>query len=214
MSRGLRIAIAASVCAVSVGGVALAALLAVSSSKLTAWSSAVSCAAGTVTAAANADSYISEASPNTNFDGQPSLRVSSPLVSALGVDLGGRVNTLVRFTLPDLGLCSVTSATLRLYATSAASGRTLRAARVTSAWDEATVDWNDGTTVTSTGATTTTSGTGWREWSATAMVQAMYPGSNHGFMVQDTGTALLAQVQVFDKRGGGGNPPQLVITYG
>lgn len=52
---------------------------------------------------------------------------------------GDNARALVRFALPTLPAgCSVTSATLTLYAASHKSGRTLQALRVTSAWTEGT----------------------------------------------------------------------------
>ena len=69
--------------------------------------------------------------------------MKAPLLSVLGIDLGGERWTLVRFTLPSPQLCSVTLAKLRLYANSATSGRNLEADRVTQTWAEGTVTWNN-----------------------------------------------------------------------
>lgn len=70
----------------------------------------------------------------------------------------------------------------------------------------------DGTIVL---AATTPSGTGWREWSVTAQVQAMYSGANNGFLIRDAteGGAGFEQ-QLHSREKAPDNPPQLVITFG
>lgn len=64
-------------------------------------------------------------------------------------------------------------------------------------------------------AATTPSGTGWRERSVTAQVQAMYSGANNGFLIRDAteGGAGFEQ-QLHSREKAPDNPPQLVITFG
>lgn len=197
------------------GGVAFATSLTVTSHKLTGWHSAASCTPGTVTISADADSYVDQSSGNGNFGTQTSLKVRAPLLGVLGINLGGDRFALARFPLPERQLCTVTLAKLRLYASSAASGRTLQARRVTSAWTEAAVTWNNKPTTTTTGAATTASGAGagYREWTVTTQVTTMYSGTNNGFLVEDTsGLSLLSPEQLFNSREAGANNPQLVLT--
>ena len=55
---------------------------------------------------------------------------------------GGNLRALVRFNLPAMPQgCSVESATLRIYAKSAASGRTLQAFQLGGSWTEGGVTW-------------------------------------------------------------------------
>lgn len=194
-------------------GFAFAATLGVSSDGLSSWSDPAGCTPSTVTVGATADAYGDQDVASTNFGTGTTLRVRAPLLSALGVDLGGRARTLVRFALPEPELCSVLSATLRLNATSASAGRTLEAVRLAATWAEGTVTWN--TQPATTGAAvTSSSGTGWREWTVTAQVQAMYGATNAGFIVRDTAGSLLAPEQVFSSRTAATNRPELVISLG
>lgn len=203
--------LAASVLAVSSGW---AASLTVSSSRLTSWSSAAGCTPGTVTASADQDTYVDESAASSSFGGAAELKVKAPLVGLLGVDLGARRQTLVRFALPDLGLCSVTQAKLRLYAAASSNSLPIETLRVIEEWSE-TRTW--GPPATSGTAVSITSGTaaGWREWTVTSQVAAMYAGPNHGFLVRDDlGLSLLAPEQIFNSRTAAGNVPELVITLG
>lgn len=195
---------------------AFAASLGVSSAKLTTWHSATSitCTPGTVTASASADSYVDEQSATSNFGSATLLKVRAQ-ISLLG--LVGDARTLVQFTLPAIpDLCTMTQAKLRLNAaTASASARTLEALRVDAAWAENTVTWNTMPATTGTAATTT-SGTGWREWTVTSHVAAMYSGSNHGFLIKDSAVLSLLGtfLQEFSSREAASNKPELVITYG
>ena len=80
--------------------------------------------------------------------------------------------------------CRVTDTTLRLNASAAATGRTLQAIRLAAPWTEGGVKWSNQPRTTGTAATTS-SGSGWRQWTVTAQVNAMYSGANHGFLVRD-----------------------------
>jgi hypothetical protein len=120
---------------------------------------------------------------------------------------------LVRFTLPAVPAgCSLQAATLRLYAASAASGRTLQAWRIAVAWTEGGVTWSNQPAATGTAATTT-SGTGYRQWSVTAQVQAMYAGANNGFLIRDAVENNSGAEQQLHSREKGQNVPQLVLTF-
>jgi hypothetical protein len=216
-ARRLLFALAALI-AVSGATAYAASLTAISTAKLTGWHSAAGCTPQTVTLSASDDATIDQGSPATNFGSSTDLKVKAPLLGALGINLGGERYTLVRFTLPSLQLCSVTLAKLRLFATSATSGRNLEADRVTQAWAEGTVTWTNAPLVTSTGAVTIASGsgTGYREWTVTSLVTAQYPpGNSYGFLVSDSsGLSLLAPEQIYNSDEAAANKPQLVVTYG
>jgi hypothetical protein len=129
--------------------------------------------------------------------------------------VGANARAIYRFSLPAIPSgCRVTSAKLRLYATSYKTGRTLHALQLNGAWTEGGVTWSNQPPTTGAAATTT-SGSGHREWTVTSQVEAMYaPGANHRFLVKDgteNGTGL---DQVFHSREkGSDNPPRLVITF-
>ena len=158
-----------------------------------------------VTALSVADAWIDENSPTSNKGSDSILKVQSK---------GPRDNfrALVRFSLPPVPQgCTVQSATLRLYAASARTGRTLNALQLTSAWTENQVSW--ASQVLTTGiAASTTSGLGYRDWDVTTQVHGMYQGPNHGFLIRDAVEAQDAEQQ-FHSREKGENPPQLVVRF-
>ena len=158
-----------------------------------------------VTALAAADAWIDENSPTNNKGADSILKVQSK---------GPRDNfrALVRFTLPAVPQgCVVESATLRVYAASAKTPRTLQALRLTSAWTENLVTWGNQPQTTGAAATTA-AGTGYREWGVTSQVQAMYTDGNHGFLIRDSVESQDAEQQ-FHSREKGENPPQLLIRF-
>ncbi len=74
--------------------------------------------------------------------------------------------------------------------------------------------WGNQPATTGTVATTT-SGFGYRDWTVTSQVQAMYtPGTNHGFLIRDASENGGGFDQAFNSREKvGDNPPQLVIDF-
>jgi Carbohydrate binding module (family 6)/F5/8 type C domain/Glycosyl hydrolase family 30 beta sandwich domain/Glycosyl hydrolase family 30 TIM-barrel domain len=153
-----------------------------------------------------ADAWFDQASTSDNKGSDSVLKVMSK----------GPVNNLraaVRFAHPPAPSgCAVTSATLRLYAGSARSGRTIEVLRLAGGWTEPGITW--GTQPSTVGpATAATSGTGYREWDVTAQVRAMYEtGANHGFLVRDAAENADAEQQ-FNSREKGENQPQLLLTF-
>jgi large repetitive protein len=212
MKRARRISITGVGLALLIAVPAFAATLAVSSTRLTAWQSttsvAVCSAPGNQTASSNADSWINQSSASSNFGTDAIIKVRS--------QSGNNNNrSLVRFTLPAVPSgCTLTGATLRLYAASAATGRTLQALRINAAWTENAVTWTNQPATTGTAATTT-SGTGYRTWTVTTQVAAMYSGTNNGFLIRDATENGTGQEQQFHAREKApDNPPQLVLTFG
>jgi hypothetical protein len=126
---------------------------------------------------------------------------------------GDAFRAVVGFTLPTPPAgCVVQSATLRIYADSARSGRTLQALRLGGAWTEGGVTWAN-QPATAGSAATTSSGSGWRQWTVTGQVTAMYgPGANHGFLVRDANEGNDHE-QSFFSREKGQNAPQLVVQF-
>jgi hypothetical protein len=107
----------------------------------------------------------------------------------------------------------VQSATLRLYSPSWTTGRTLQALRINVSWTESGVKWSNQPATTGA-AVTTTSGSGYRQWNVLSLVQAMYTGSNFGFLIRDATEGGGGFEQQFHSREKGESMPQLVITFG
>ena len=169
-----------------------------------AWTISVTCPAP-ATVNANADAWIDQAGPGTNYGSDSILKVQSKS--------GNAFRAFVGFQLPAAPEgCTVASATLRLYSPSAIGGRTLEAYRVTEAWTEAGVNWDSQPSTAGTAATAA-SGTGYREWTVTDLVRAMYANSNHGFLIRDASEAAAGIEQQFHAREKNESVPQLVITF-
>jgi len=79
------------------------------------------------------------------------------------------------------------------------------------------VTWTNqpGTTGTPAAASTVAA-SAWISWTVTSQVQAMYAGSNFGFLVKDaTESTSTTYANAYDSREGSTTfPPQLVITWG
>jgi hypothetical protein len=170
---------------------------------------------GSTTYVATADAWIDEATPTVSNGGTNPLNVQSR---------NGARNrrALVKFPLPASvpAGCSVTAATLRLYANSSAASRTIDVYRAAAAWTEA-VTWNTrpGTTGTAVGSASL-GGAGWQQWTVTAQVVAQFPAANNnGFVVRDRteSQSSTAQQQVYRSREATGTPnnrPELIVTFG
>lgn len=164
----------------------------------------VSCGSA-VTVNASADAWVSQNGATSNFGTDSVLKVRSKSQDA--------ARALVAFSLPAVPAgCRVESATLRMFADSNRSGRTLRALRLAGAWTEAGVTWANQPAASATVASTS-SGSGWRQWTVSSHVTEMYaPGANHGFLIRDANEGNDHE-QSFFGREKGQNPPQLVIQF-
>ena len=172
------------------------------------WTITQGCAGSTVTLGAAADSWILQSSAGQNYGTDSSLKVDTKS--------GANARAVFRFNLPAIPAgCQVTSAKLRLYAASYKTGRTLQALRLLTAWTESALTWNNQPQTNGTVATVA-SGSGYREWTVTSHVQAMYaPGANHGFLIRDATENGTGLDQSFNSREKGtDNPPRLVLTFG
>jgi hypothetical protein len=108
--------------------------------------------------------------------------------------------------------CTVDTATLTLNASSATSGRTLQAIRVTGNWSEGGVTWSNQPATTGTAATTS-SGTGLRSWNVASQVQAMHTAGNfNGFLIRDATENQDAEQQ-FNSREHSQNRPSLTVRF-
>jgi len=156
---------------------------------------------GPITSVADADSWIDQNSPSNNKGTDSILKIQSK-------GPADNFRALVRFALPT-GIpqgCVIASATLRLYAAGAKTGRTLNALRIADGWSENLVTWSNQPDTTGAAAAIA-SGTGYREWNVTSQVQAMYDtGSNNGFLIRDAVEGADAEQQLHSREKGE-NPP-------
>jgi large repetitive protein len=164
------------------------------------WTITQGCAGSTVTLGAAADSWILQDSANQNYGTDSVLKVDTKS--------NANARAVVRFALPAIPAgCQVTNARLRLYASSYKDGRTLQALRLLTSWTESALTWNNQPQTTGTAATVA-SGSGYREWTVTSQVQAMYaPGANHGFLVRDAAENGGGLDQGFNSREKGSGQP-------
>jgi large repetitive protein len=162
---------------------------------------------GAVTAFANIDSWVDQNSPNSNFGGDQILKVRKQNSRA--------ARALVRFALPAVpNRCSVTGAQLRLFAASSNGSETVQARRITASWGENTVSWNNQPATSGTAVATTTGASGWNQWTVTAQVQAMYAGTNNGFLIRYQNEGNPTREMQLHARDKGSEHPELRITFG
>jgi hypothetical protein len=170
---------------------------------------ATGCTASTKTAGADRDAWVLQSSASSNYGSDSVLKVDSKS--------GGNARALVRFALPAIPAgCQIKGATLRLYSPSYKEGRTLQAFRLGAAFTENLVNWTNQPATTGTAATTTSaSSPTYLEWSVLSQVQALYSGTNTGFLIRDASENGAGFDQSFNSREKGtDNPPQLVINFG
>jgi hypothetical protein len=215
------IAIAASVLLLG-GGVALAASLGITSSRLTTSTILSAVPVTTCTIEPSADSYVDQASlqQGSNFGGVTALQVESS--QSLGL-ISTNKRSFVRF---DLSSCSipsvavVTSATFSIFlSTAPTQSRTWNISRVTAAWTENGITWsNQPGATTSTSITTGTSASVWLQATVTSDVQSFISGSlaNNGWRLSDSveNSSTVRNGQFRSREFGTvGQRPQLVVNY-
>ena len=166
----------------------------------------VGCSApGTTTVTSDADTFVDEAQPTVNHGTRGTMYINSEKPVA-------NRRALVRFPLPAVPAgCTVTQASMRLGAMSADTARTLEAYRAAATWDEATVTWTDQPAVTGVAASAA-AGT-YPTFNVLSQVQAMYAGTNTGFVVQDAteNAGGAGRTQWMGTREGA---PRLLVTLG
>jgi len=167
-------------------------------------------------------STLGAAADTTGYQQNPTTIYGTGVDTGVGSGSGANGRVLVRFSLPALGAhCVVTAATLRLYAHTPQSGRTIDVYRVdpaAPAWSEATTNWNNqpATTGTGVGAASLASA-GWQQWTVTSMVTSMYAGTDRGFLLRDrTEGSGTPYWQLYGARENAttANRPQLVVSWG
>ena len=214
--RRLDLGIVTSVFALGVGG-ALAASLGVSSTTLTTSTGAASISA-TVCAlsAADADSYVNEASAGSNFGTATNLDVRS--------SSAGDRRTFVQFSLTGCSIPAtalVTAASLKLFMFAAPTAtRTYDAHRVSASWTETGITWTNQPAVAATATASVATGTTSNvtlTWVVTSDVQAFLGGTaNNGWRIKDlTENSATARTGQFRSAefGTASQRPILEITY-
>ena len=168
-------------------------------------------AGSTTTLAVTNDTYVSEQTPAT-VHGGPTLNVSS--------GAGLHAHTYLRFTLPALQPhCTITAATLRLYATSSQGPGTIDVHRASTTWSSATATWGMASRPAPAGTRVgaPAGGTGWHQWTVTTLVHELYAGPDHGFLLKDRAdNANPTRATVYESLDSAtvANRPQLVLTWG
>lgn len=158
------------------------------------------------TVTTDGDAWINEAAPGQNHDLAIKLDVRSSTTA-------GRRRTFVHFPLPALPHnCSVTSATLRL-STLTLGAATIAVYQAASSWSEAGVKWNNQPGTTGSAATAS-AGAGWVSWTVTSQVQAMYSGTNTGFIAMNAAETTSDVANTYASRETGANPPELTVSFG
>jgi hypothetical protein len=160
-----------------------------------------------VTLSAEADAWIDQNSPESNFGMDSTLKVQSKS--------GNNFRAFLRFALPSTPAgCVVQSATLRLYSASANGDRTLQAWQVdgTLPWVETEINWTN-QPLTLGLPITTISANGYIQWDVTTLVHGMYAGTNNGFLIRDEFEDVDSFEQQFHSREKGETMPELVITF-
>jgi hypothetical protein len=199
-------------------GVAVAAALGVSSARLTVQTYASSIPATSCTLnAANADSYVQQQTPSSNFGTATTMHVRSASGS-------GNRRSFVQLV---LGPCSIpgnaliVTANLKLFMHAApAVSRTYAAHRVNGTWTESGITWTNQPAVAASATASVATGTTSNvtlTWNVTSDVQAFVDGtSNYGWRIADTvensATARIGQFRTAE-HGTASQRPILEITY-
>ena len=163
---------------------------------------------GLVTVDATGDTTVRQLTPTTNYG-----TATTATVRTQNASTNRRV--LLYFPMPSVPSgCSVTVATLRVYASSTASARTIEAWQAASTWAETAVTWNTQPTTTGSAATTS-NGAGYESWTVTTIVQSIISANNFGFLLKDqTEDSATSYTQTYQTTEALLNNPQLDVTFG
>lgn len=169
----------------------------------------------TQTVTATADSYVNQADAASVGGGSDTYIVVTS-------QFGSARRVFVRFdTMPTVpSRCTITGATLRLWADSQIAGRTLEAYRAdpTVTWTEAGLNWsNQPAGLGSAVPVVMPNSDQYVVWTVTDHVKSIYAlgtGGNNGFMVRDQTETGGGAWQQFNSRDAFSNKPQLTVTWG
>ncbi len=160
------------------------------------------CTAQTLNLASNADTWVLESSPTSNYGRDSVIKVDTKS--------GANARVVIRFPLPaSIASCTIVDARLRLYAGSYKTGRTLLAFPVATNWNQTSITWSSQPAPTGASASSQ-SGQGYVEWNVTSLTPA---SGNAGFLVRDAaenGSGVEQGFHSLEK--GTDNPPVLVVS--
>lgn len=167
------------------------------------------CNPGSQTVTADLDTYVEQQNPTSSFGTAATLVVKSQKQGANSRN----VRTLVRFALPTVPSgCTVSAATLTLSTSAGVAGRTLQAFRAGAAWTE-TATWNTQPATAGTAATTASVASGSVSFNVLAQTQALYSGTNTGFLVRDSVEDGGNVEQTFNSREAASGRPSLAVSW-
>jgi hypothetical protein len=166
---------------------------------------------GSQTLTADTDSFIDQANPTAATGGTATYLVVTPQSGAVR-------RTLIRFpVLPTIPSGCTMSATLRIFAESQTSGRTIGAYRAdpaAPAWTEAGLNWDNQPAHLAPAATAVMPSTDrYVDWDVTTLVRTMYTAGSNGFVVRDQDETGAGAWQQFNSRSVATNKPVLVIAW-
>jgi len=166
---------------------------------------------GSSTLTATGDSYVDQGSPASVSGGTATYLVVTPQAGSIH-------RMFVRFpALPTIPVGCTMTATLRVYAQSTITGRTLGAYRAdptVAAWTEAGLSWSNQPALLGPAATVVVPSTSqYLDWSVTSLVQSMYSAGSNGFVVRDQDETGPGAWQQFNSRAVATNKPVLVVAW-
>lgn len=158
------------------------------------------------TASDDADSYVDSGAATSNFG----------TVNPIKFDGAGSrpKRAYIHFALPAAPHnCSVTAATLSLTISGAPGGHTVNVFQAAGSWTESGINWNNQPGSTGSAASLP-SANGVRSFNVTSQTQALYSGTNTGFLVRDAVESGGGSNENINSREASSGAPTLTITYG
>lgn len=160
------------------------------------------------------DTFVDEADAATAQGGSTTLRVAAGSSSA-------RAHTYLRFPPLNPPLqphCTITSATLRLYATSSQGPGPIMVFRASTTWTSADNTWDTvpRPTPVGTGVGGAAGAPGLHTWDVTELTKEVYAGTNDGYLVKYAAETDPARATIYESLDSltVANRPQLVLTWG
>jgi len=165
------------------------------------------------TLAPTMDTAVYQSNPDQNYGSGGSI--------GLGSAASANAYSYLKFdltTAPIPAHCTVTNATLSIYASAPMVGATLHAYRANASWG-ASMTWNTGRVgFAGTPAPTTSLGAaGLQQWDVTTLTRELYVGPDYGFALKDSvDNAASARYQTWSsvENTTVANRPKLQITWG
>ncbi|MFZ4521286.1 MAG: DUF7594 domain-containing protein [Bacteroidales bacterium] len=153
----------------------------------------------------SADSYIHDVNANTNYG------LGADLIVKKGTSSNFR-KSYVKFDLASSGISVVTSAIVRMYASSSVAV-VMNAHQVSDAWTETGITWNnapaEGTIIASSSLL---AAPGYYEWDITSYVQSQFGANDKVISIVLYSAAITSSTILFSSRDALANKPELVMN--